>query len=313
MDIEEAFAATLAQLEFSPTCLEQAWQRYQALKHVIEGAWPGTTVTLIGSWHRQTQIRPPDGSDQLDMDLLVACRTVRWSLFGHPGVWQTPASALRHLERVLLGAEQTYHLAWPQAETPTVVVSSADQCTFRLRPALVDQTGRYQHRPGEAHCYLVGASRHRWSPADYNYEAASLSSLNLLTGGRLVPATKLIKAFLRGQGCSPDPLPSWHLELLCARLLPPIMVFWGSYGLNWGYQQVLAYFLCTVGPHLATAVALPHSYTPPLRLTLSPADLCALQSKLDRLGQAARRLCQLPETPEACQRWRDFFGDPFPA
>ena len=311
VDLKEAFAATLSQLDFSPTCVELASQRYQAIKQTIEQALPGKTVSPIGSFQRQTTIRPPDGSDTLAIDLLVRCTTARWSLFGIPGVWQTPASALHQIQRVLV-AEQTYSLTRPQAATPTVLLRYADQCTFQLVPALVDKTGRHQHRPGEPDCYLVGVTRHSWSPADYDYEAASLSSLDLLTGGRLVPAIKLIKAFLRGQGFSPDPLPSFHLELLCARILPPILVFWETYGLGWGYQQVLAYFLSNIGNQLASPVALPHSYSPPLQLNLSPADLYVLKNKVDLLGQAARRLCRLPETPDTCKRWREFFGDPFP-
>lgn len=312
MDLQEAFAATLAQLDFSPACVELASQRYHAIKQVIEQALPGKTVTPIGSWQRQTKIRPPDWSDQLDIDLLVKWKTARWSLFGIPGVWQTPAAALHQIQRVLV-AEQTYSMPRPKAETPTVLVTYADHCTFQIVPALVDKTGRYQHRPGEPDCYLVGGTRQSWSPADYDYEAAYLSSLNQQTGGQLVPAIKLIKAFLRGHGLSPDPLTSFHLELLCARLLPPIVLFWEAYGLSWGYQQVLAYFLCNVGNLLISPVALPNSYSPPLQLNLSPAELYVLMSKLDLLGQSARSLCRLQETPDTFKRWREFFGDPFPA
>ena len=312
MDIKEAFAATLSRIDFSPTCVELALQRYHAIKQVIEQALPGKTVTPIGSWQRQTKIRPPDWSDKLDIDLLVKCETARWSLFGIPGVWQTPASALHQIQRVL-GAEQTYSMTRPKAEAPTVLLTYADQCTFAIVPALVDKTGRHKHRPGEPNCYLVGITRHSWSVADYDYEAAYLSSLDSQTGDRLVPAIKLIKAFLRGHGLSPDPLTSFHLELLCARLIPPIMVFWQAYGLSWGYQQVLAYFLCNVGNQLASPVALPNSYSPPLQLNLSPADLYILKSKVDLLGQSARKLCRLQETPDTFKRWGEFFGDPFPA
>jgi Second Messenger Oligonucleotide or Dinucleotide Synthetase domain len=239
MDIKEAFAATLSRMEFNPTRLQLASQRYNAIKQVIEQALPGKTVTPIGSWQRQTKIRSLDLSDQLDIDLLVKVKTARWSLFGVPGVWQTPESALHQIQRVL-GADQTYSMMRPKPDAPTVLLTYTDQCTFQIVPALVDKTGRYRHRPGEPDCYLVGVKRHSWSPADYDYEAAYLNSLNSQTGGRLVPCIKLIKGFLRGHGLSPDPLTSFHLEILCARIIPPIMVFWEAYGLSWGYQQVLA-------------------------------------------------------------------------
>lgn len=312
MDIKEAFAATLSRIELNPTRVQLASQRYKAIKQVIEQAMPGTTVTPIGSFQRQTKIRPLDLSDKLDIDLLVKWKTARWSLFGIPGVWQTPEAALQQIQKVL-GADQTYSMMRPKPGAPTVCLTSADQLTFEIVPALVDKTGRYQHRPVELDCYLVGVNRQSWSVADYDYEAAYLSSLNLQTDGRLVPAIKLIKAFLRGHGFSPDPLTSFHLEILCARIIPPILAFWGAYGLSWGYQQVLAYFLCNVGTQLASPAALPNSYSPPLQVNLSPADLYVLKSKVDQLGQAARKLCQLKELPDTLKRWREFFGDPFPA
>jgi hypothetical protein len=312
VDIKEAFAATLSRIELNPTRVQLASQRYKAIKQVIEQAMPGKTVTPIGSFQRQTKIRPLDLSDKLDIDLLVKCKTARWSLFGIPGVWQTPESALHQIQKVL-GANQTYSMMRPKPGAPTVCLTYADQLTFEIVPALVDKTGRYQHRPVELDCYLVGVKRHSWSVADYDYEAAYLSSLNLQTGDRLVPAIKLIKAFLRGHGLSPDPLTSFHLEILCARIIPPILAFWEAYGLSWGYQQVLAYFLCNVGNQLASPAALPNSYSPPLQVNLSPADLYVLKSKVDQLGQAARKLCRLQEMPDTLKRWREFFGDPFPA
>ncbi len=200
----------------------------------------------------------------------------------------------------------------PKPDAPTVLLTYADQFTFEIVPALVDKTGRYNHQPGEPDCYLVGLKLNTWSPADYDYEAAYISSLNKQTGGRLVPSIKLIKAFLRGHGLSPDPLKSFHIEILCARIIPPIIAFWEAYGLTWGYHQVLAYFLCNVGSQLASPVALPHSYSPPIQVNLSPTDVQALKSKVDQLGQSAQKLCRLKDTPDTLKRWREFFGNPFP-
>ncbi len=311
MDIQEAFATTLSRIELNPTRVQLASQRYTAIKQVIEQALPGKTVTQIGSFQRKTKIRPLDLSDKLDIDLLVKFKTARWSLFGVPGVWGIPESALDKIQRVLV-ADQTYRIMRPKPDAPTVSLTYADQFTFEIVPALVDKTGRYNHQPGEPDCYLVGLNRDTWSPADYDYEAAYISSLNKQTGGRLVPSIKLIKAFLRGHGLSPDPLKSFHIEILCTRIIPPIIASWEAYGLNWGYHQVLAYFLCNVGSQLAGPVALPNSYSPQVQVNLSPADVQALKSKVDQLGQSAQKLCKLKDAPDMLKRWREFFGDPFP-
>ncbi len=311
MDIKEAFAATLSRIELNPTRVQLASQRYNAIKQVIEQTLPGKTVTQIGSFQRKTKIRPLDLSDKLDLDLLVKFKTVSWSLFGIPGVWETPESALHTIQKVLI-ADQTYRIMRPKPDAPTVLLTYADQFTFEIVPALVDKTGRYNHQSGGADCYLVGLKLDTWSPADYDYEAAYISSLNKQTGDRLVPSIKLIKAFLRGHGLSPDPLKSFHIEILCARIIPPIIASWETYGLNWGYHQVLTYFLCNVGSQLASPVALPNSYSPPIQFNLSPTEVQALKSKVDQLGQSAQKLCRLKDSPDTLKRWREFFGHPFP-
>ena len=310
MDIKEAFAATLSRIELNPTRVQLASQRYNAIKQVIEQALPGKTVTQIGSFQRKTKIRPLDLSDKLDIDLLVKFKTVT-SLWGEFfGLWGTPGGTLKEIQKVLI-ADQTYRIMRPQPDTPTVSLTYADQFTFEIVPALVDKTGRYNHQPGEPDCYLVGLKRDTWSPADYDYEAAYISSLNTQTGGGLVPSIKLIKAFLRGHGLSPDPLKSFHIEILCARIIPSIIASWEAYGLNWGYHQVLAYFLCNVGSQLASPAALPKSYSPPIQVNLSPTDMQALKSKVDQLGQSAQKLCRLKDTSDTLKRWHEFFGDPF--
>jgi hypothetical protein len=310
VDIKEAFAATLSRIELNPTRVQLASQRYNAIKQVIEQTLPGKTVTQIGSFQRKTKIRPLDLSDKLDIDLLVKFKTVT-SLWGEFfGLWGTPGGTLKEIQKVLI-ADQTYRMMGPKPDAPTVLLTYADQFTFEIVPALVDKTGRYNHQSGGPDCYLVGLKRDTWSPADYDYEAAYISSLNTQTGGRLVPSIKLIKAFLRGHGLSPDPLKSFHIEILCARIIPPVIASWETYGLTWGYHQVLAYFLCNVGSQLASPVALPNSYSPPIQVNLSPTDMQTLKSKVDQLGQSAQKLCRLKDTPDTLKRWREFFGDPF--
>lgn len=312
MDIKEAFAVTLSRIELNPTRVQLASQRYNAIKEVIEQALPGKTVTQIGSFQRKTKIRPLDLSDKLDIDLLVKFKTANWSLFGIPGVWETPEAALDKIQKILV-AHPTYSVMRPKSDAPTVVLTYADQFAFEIVPALVDKIGSHNHKPGEPDCYLVGLKPDTWSPADYDYDAAHISKLNKQTGGALVPSIKLIKAFLRDHGLSPDSLKPFHIDILCARIIPPIIASWEAYGLDWGYHQILAYFLSNVGKQLASPALIPGSYSPPMQVNLSPTALQALQSRLDLLGQSAQKLCRLKDAPDLLQRWREFFGSPFPA
>lgn len=312
MSIEEAFATTLSRIELNTTRVQLASQRYKAVKAVIEQALPEKTVTQIGSFQRKTKIRPFDLSDQLDIDLLVKFKVANWSLFGIPGVWETPKDALNKIQSVLL-ASSIYSVMKPKSDAPTVLLTYADQLTFEIVPALVDKIGKHNHLPGEPDCYLVGLKPDTWSPADYDYEADYISRLNKQIGGTLVPSIKLIKTFLRGHGLSPNPLKSFHIEILCADIIPPIITLWNSYGLTWGYHQILTYFLRNVGNLLASPAAIPNSYSPPIQINLSPPDIQNLKNKIDLLGRSAQKLCQLKDTPDALKQWHEFFGNPFPA
>jgi hypothetical protein len=311
VDIKEAFAATLSRIELNPTRVQLASQRYQAVKSVIEEALPERTVTQIGSFQRQTKIRPLDLGDKLDIDLLVKFKTANWTLFGILGVWETPEAALDKIQKVLI-ADPTYKMMRPKPDAPTVVLTYADQFTFEFVPALVDKTGQYSHQTGEPDCFLVGVNRTTWSPADYDFDAAYISSLNKQTGGKLVPAIKLIKTFLRGQGLSPDPLKSFHIEILCSLVVSPIIAAWDAYGLAWDYHQVLAAFLLNVGDHLDSPVKVPNSFSAPIQVKLSAADTQALKKKINQLGQSAQKLCRIKDIPAALKGWPAFFGSPFP-
>jgi len=309
VNIKEAFAATLSRIELNQARVQLASQRYNAVKLVIEEALPGKTVTQIGSFQRNTKIRPLDLSDKLDIDLLVKFRIANDPLAGFFGLWGTPDGALKKIQKVLL-SDPTYSVMRPKTDAPTVVLTYKDQFTMEIVPGLVDKTGRYKHQSGEPDCYLVGLKSDTWSPADYDYDAAQITKLNAQTGGTFVPSVKLIKAFLRGQDIH---IKSFLIEILCSRILPPAIALCQAYGLTWGYHQMLAYFLSNAGTHLATPLVLSGSYSLPNLITASPAALQALKGKLDQLGQSAQKLCRLKDDPDTLKRWRDFFGSQFPA
>jgi hypothetical protein len=229
-----------------------------------------------------------------------------------PGVWDTPESALDKIQKALV-ANPTYSVMKPKPDAPTVVLTYTDQFTFEIVPALVDKIGKHDHQPGEPDCYLVGLKPDTWSPADYDYEAAYVSRLNKQTDGALVPSIKLIRAFLRGHDLSPNPLKPFHIDILCALIIPQVIASWEAYGLDWGYHQILAYFLSNVGKYLASQVAIPGSYSPPMQLELSSTALQTLKNKIDRLGQSAQELCRCKDALDLLRKWREFFGEPFPA
>jgi len=126
--------------------------------------------------------------------------------------------------------------------------------------------------------------------------------------GTLVPSAKMVKAFIRGQNLG---LKSFHIEILCALVIPQAIAYWEAKGLYWGYQHVLAHFLSEVLDFMTGPVSLPGSYSLPVDSGFSRRELLKCGRYLARLGELAWKICELGDTPEALNLWREFFGEPF--
>jgi hypothetical protein len=68
--VRGAFRDFLSRIELNPTRVQLASERYTAVKGVVERALPGKQVRQVGSFQRQTKIRPADLGDELDIDAL---------------------------------------------------------------------------------------------------------------------------------------------------------------------------------------------------------------------------------------------------
>ncbi len=305
--VGDGFLELLRRIELNPTRSNLASQRYNAVKQRIESSMRGKTVAQIGSFQRKTKIRPLDDSKPLDIDMIVCFGDAyQYAAPGEQGT--TPAGALESVRRALV-SDSTYRVMAPTSDAPTVVLEYADGFCIELTPCYRELTGKYPRPNGHA-CYIVGTSTGSWVPADYDFDAAFISGVNQLNviEKALVPSIKMVKAFLRGKDA---PLKSFHVEILCARVIPPALVEWQQK--NWGYHHLLARFLSDAHAHLSGPVAIPNSYSPPVDSSLSSPHLAAIGSALAELGRQAWDICRESSEVQALQRWRDFYGDPFPA
>jgi hypothetical protein len=75
----------------------------------------------------------------------------------------------------------------------------------------------------------------------------------------------------------------------------------------------LAQFLRDASKVLTNPVQLAGSYSPPINSNLTQLFLASLGTWLHGRADEAWRLAQLSDKTQALARWRDFFGDPFPA
>ncbi|MFZ5634694.1 MAG: SMODS domain-containing nucleotidyltransferase [Bacillota bacterium] len=307
-NVNAAFGELLRRIELNPTWVQLASQRYNGVKNQIERALPGKYVKQVGSFQRKTKIRPLDPDDPLDIDAIVCFGSFHH--YAPPGQGITPAMALDIVRRALVG-NGAYKIMSPLADAPTVVLEYADGFKIELAPCFVDKTGQYEH-PGGPDCYIVGTTSDSWYPADYDYDASVITRLNqsFSVQGAFVPSVKLVKAFIRGQNLG---LKSFHSEILCALVIPRAIAYWEAKDLYWGYQYVLAHFLSEVVDFMTGPVSLPGSYSLPVDSGFSKSELLERGHYLARLGELAWKICELGDTPEALNLWREFYGEPFPA
>jgi hypothetical protein len=299
---DEAFRELLSRIELSPFRVTLASQRYNALKASIEGALPGKVLHQVGSFSRETKIRPPDLSDQLDIEVLVSFglfpRTLAPDKEGF-----TPSRVLQ-IVRLAIQSNDTYQVMPQEHDHPTVRVKYPDQMTIELRPAFEDPRWQHFHGPDRPNCYVVGRSWYTWIEADYDYDAQIISWLDAQAEEKLRPTIKLVKAYFRNASV---PLNSFHTEILVANILPSLVSEWKRY--SYGYQHLLAGFLSEVSKTIRSAAVLRGSFSPPVDSGLSYAALSSLAPFLADRAEVAWQLCRA----NAIDGWREFFGEPFPS
>jgi len=306
--VEEGFAELLRRIELNESRVALASQRYNAVKATIEGALTGKSVRQVGSFQRKTKIRPLDPADSLDVDAIVSFgRFYQYAASTTEGI--TPSKSLDIVRRAL-ASSQTYRVMPQQQEHPVIRLEYADRMAIELIPVYEDYSGQHPHPAGLPACYIVGTSFGSWRPADYDFDAQTISALNLTSRNKLVPTIKLVKAYFRSASV---PLKSFHTEILVANIIPATITAWETKGYSYGYHHLLASFLTQASKVIATPASLFGSYSPPVNSDLSQTTLVSVGTFLASRAEVAWRLSADNFVGNALAGWREFFGDIFPA
>ncbi|MBI4236967.1 MAG: hypothetical protein HY696_00940 [Deltaproteobacteria bacterium] len=305
--LEEAFSTLLSRLELNPTRVRLASERYDAIKTHLESRLQNVEVKQVGSFRKKTKIRPGDGSDRIDLDVIV-CLGNFTGYSDFPGVGVTPNDALRAVQDALKD-NAVYRMMRPRIDAPTIALDYNDDFSVELIPCYRDLSGRYPRLLGPA-CYVVGATGN-WEPADYDYDAEYLTQLNQSSDvdGRLIPAIKITKAFLRNHGIS---IKSFFIEIVCAQHLPNVLRFAKLFNTDLGYARHLYIVLDKLADNLGKQLSFLESHTPPVESGLNPLEELFTKGRLKKLAQDARALCNTFYSTALMERWSDFFGSPFP-
>lgn len=308
--VQSAFEEYLHRVELNPDRVRAAAVHYNAVKDVIESALPGSSVRRIGSFQRQTKIRPLDPEHDLDVDAIVLLGSFTHFLPAPNGV-----SGSQALQRVkaALSSHERYRLLHPESDAPTVTLEyPSDGFVIELVPAYEDRTGQHVRAAGGPLCYWVVGSDGGWMPADYDYDAAMITALNQHPDvqGALVPVIKLAKAYMREVASG---LKSFHIEVLVANALPGVLADWNVRKMKWEYQHAFTALLRVLVETVAVPAQLPGSFSPAVGPNIALPQLGALVRFLENRAGEAYRLCFEVEEADAVEGWRRFFGEPFPA
>lgn len=305
--LAQAFTQYLSRLELNSTRVTLASQRYKAIKAQVESTLSGATVRQIGSFQKRTKIRPLDLSDALDVDGIVVLGPARTYAAADQG-GLTPSGALAKVSKALR-QDKTYKLMEPEIDAPTVTLEYFDNFSVELAVGYEDYTGTYP-RPSGPPCYLVAAST-TWVPADYDFDAQTISGLNGAPSndGCIVPVIKMMKQYLRS---AEVPLNSFHIEIVVSQTLPSAIATWRTKGQTWGHQHAFAAVLSSARPLMASGITFPGSYSPLVTSGLSGAELADVGVFFEKAGKLAWSICGERDAEVSVERWRTFFGDPFP-
>jgi len=304
--VNGAFDELLKRIELNPDRVQKVAGRYKSVKETLEAGIPGCEVFQIGSFQRKTKIRPDDENEGLDIDVGVCIK--EFTEYASGGV--IPSQALVKVDTAI-SENNNYAKMNLKKDMPTVALKYADGFLIEFVPCY-KSVGRHYHRDSPPYCYIVGKDGSSWQPADYVYDATIISGLNQVPAVKqlLVPSIKMIKRYIRNLNLS---LKSFHVEMLCALIIPNLIADWTNRNLRFGFHHILAFFLSGVYAFMQDSVSIPGSYSPAVDSGLSQLKLIELGLVLKRKGDNALKICEMTDEGEALGNWRIFFGEPFPA
>lgn len=316
ISIAAAFDTFVHRIELNPDRVKEASQHYRTIKDWIESRLPGTLVKQVGSFQRNSKIRPvsvirlfpllssSDDYTAIDMDAIVCFGNATTWVPSHQGTMPTDVLAL---VRRALNSHGTYKLMEPTVDSPTVVLSYANEFKIELIPCFRDWTSldAMQLSPPR---YLVASEFGGWKLADYDYDAQYITNVNRRLSGRLVPGIKVVKAFVRNRAL---PIKSFHIEIICATAVADILQALELRYLTWDYRHFLVAFLIALPGAVQGPIALPGSYSPPQQV--HPADMEPFLSAVNLYADAGLKLCGFPDSRETLDAWRLLVGHPFPS
>ncbi len=303
--LSEAFLKLKSNLELNPTFDTIIQQRHKAVRDSIERNGQDFETQLIGSLQKKTRIQPRQGDD-FDIDILVILG--QFSDWVEDGTGISPADASETL-RTTLNQSNRYSSMNPEIDQPTVTFEYKDDIRVELVPGYLDNIGRSPNgTPHSPRSRAFWIPKHgRWELADYNHDAAVVSSNNLDTDGWFIPAIKMLKAIRRT--FFPE-LDTFHLEILASKTIPHQVNSKRLWGLTITYPELITQFFSDAYSLLDSEVSFDRSNSPAIILPLD--QRVSVKEVFRKIHSFCTGLDQIDSEEAKISGWKKLFGDEFP-
>lgn len=283
LSVPRAFDLFASRLEITDLQQSAVSTRQQAVRVALERRLRVLDTFLTGSYRRHTMIGP---LARADVDLFCVL---------DPG-YHHPAGQAALLDAVRKALRETY------PKTPRIS-PSGQAVTIRFTDFVVEVVPAFYRQEGG---FLIpNSTERRWIETDPKVHEVFIANANAVHGGKLVPLIKMIKAWNRNSGSR---FHSFYLELMVESILRGMRIadYPGAVAhVLWRAQEVIRW-------KLPDPAMLGDGQVNGLAAGGVPEAVAALVRAYG-LALEAVRLEQAGLARESKERWRQIFGDPFPA
>lgn len=303
--ISDAFKKFKSNLELNETFSKIIESRHNAVRSVVENNGSGVKTQLIGSLQRQTKIQPKEGQI-FDIDILVILGNF-YSWVPTGGI--SPQDAMKKLGDIIKESDR-YGSMGPVQDQPVITIPYQDNTKVELVPAYLDCIGQSSdgvlHSPKERAYWIP--KNGRWVLADYDHEAAHMTSLNTMTDGWFIPVVKMLKSAKREY--IPQ-LGSFHLEVVAGDIIPLTYLQRRQGNLEISYPALITDFFHNAADFLVNPVKVngsnsPHCYLDSATKNETLQTISNIKNHCNSINNMTSDIAKL-------KAWRELFGEAFPA
>jgi Second Messenger Oligonucleotide or Dinucleotide Synthetase domain len=296
--IRTAFNEFATRLEPTDTQRADASAKHTGVRDCLNSSLWVSSAFITGSYGRHTIIRPPN-----DIDLFVVLDYSK-----HGGDYYTAYGGLdKALDRFHYLLKGCYPYTPIRKDHPAIYLNFSTY-GFDVIPAFVRNGGGYMipNRDGSS-----------WMSTDPTKHAETTTNMNKQTDGYFVPLVKMFKSWNRSHY---DKLTGFHLEMAMANAWPTAISCVYPYNSEpvkyTSFAKAAAALFPALSSKLQYRTSDPAGMSGNIDDYLGYEDRQLTRERLDSAATAAQIALRHEDREDhysGINKWRDIFGDPFPA